>query len=1014
MWDQQYDWFVSTMRKAAEDLSDTAVKQPSQPYLTAGTLELVEHCRELRRYLRQETRERERRLQMIAFASFVLLSRGESFSAHSRRAADIWLWELDHSEARGAALLRIFVTRVRNAVKADRRAYLQGLVSEVGQCQIRDPQTLYRALRRAFPTARSARRSSLAPLPAVIVQGDKLAVTASEKTECWRQHFGDQEAGEAVDASQYLAAYCEQRPCKAVEFDPQVVPSLFELEQTILGLKRAKAPGPDGVTSDMLRLVPAQAARKLLPIVAKSALAVCEPIAWRGGSLHCLAKKAGAALQCKQFRSILLASSPGKVWHRATRNRLVPLLQQHGHATQAGSVAGISIEAISLLVRTYQASRHHGSSMWSLVFYDLQAAFYRVVRETLFQTDDSDGEIRRVVSKLGLPPEAMSELVGQLQKLAILPQFGASDHLSAIVEDMLRATWFTIGVSDVITLTRKGSRPGDPAADVIFSLVFAAFVRQVEQRLFEQGLLLPLPRHSQVHPWAQISEGDTIGLPSWADDFVSPVEAIGPRQLLDMTKQTVIVVLTYASAIGMKLTFAEDKTAVLLPCGCDWGQYGAMLDEERGLGFNVTDPLTKDEHFVPIVEAYKHLGHILTSSTNPQPDIQLRRSRAQGTIKPLRTKLFGSKDVPIATRRLLLRSLAVSRFTHSSAAMIIPAAVHERLWDRAYLDLWRPLIPRKAADKQAHSFEVLRVARAASPPLMMAHARANFLKQLTVNGPSVLRHVLFVHWRTHARSSWLAQVVADVALVLQYLPNLSPLFPSSKSLESLLDSLIEDSSWWLRQVKKAVQVFLKDLDAWHDRGMPSVGAATADLQEVDLPFACPLCDSRFALRKHVGAHLARTHKVWSPARHFTLDVFCHSCHKWYGSVAQVTNHLKRSSDCLWRACHLFRPLSTEEIRQVEFSEKRVSKKISQGCWSLFKGVQQQSVYFGPRLPTAEERLQGADFFAEECTVAELKRAYMPEPSVVSWISQYISERSSEGPRQTTSAFWRTRAFHCFT
>ena len=1012
--DQQYDSFVTTMRQAANDLADTEARQPTQPYLTAGTLESVEHCRELRRYLRQETRERERRLQMIAFASFVLLSRGDGFSDRSRSAADRWLWELDHSEARGAALLRAFVTRVRNAVKADRRAYLQGLVSDVGQCQIRDPQTLYRALRKAFPIARSARRSSLTPLPAVIVQGETLAVTPAEKTECWRKHFGEQEAGEAVDASQYLAAYCEQRPRRTVDFDPRVVPSLFEIEQTIIGLKRAKAPGPDGVTSDMLRLVPVQSARKLLPIVIKASLAICEPIAWRGGSLHCLAKKAGAALQCKQFRSILLASTPGKVWHRATRNRLVPLLQKHGHATQAGTVAGISIEAISLLVRTYQASRHHSTSMWSLVFYDLQAAFYRVVRETLFQSDDSDGEIRRVVSKLGLPPEAMSELVSQLQKLAILPQFGASDHLSAIVEDMLRATWFTIGVGEVITLTHKGSRPGDPAADVIFSLVFAAFVRQVEHRLLEKGLLLPLPGQSQVHPWAQLSEGDTIGLPSWADDFVSPVEAAGPSQLIDVTRQTVTVVLTYASAIGMKLTFAEDKTAVLLPCGCDWSLYGATRDEAHGLGFSVMDPVTKEEHVVPIVEAYKHLGHILTSSTNPQPDIQLRRSRAQGTIKPLRTKLFGSKDVPISTRRLLLRSLAVSRFTHSSAALILPAAVHERLWDRAYLDLWRPLIPRKAADKQAHSFEVLRVAGAVSPPLMMAQARANFLKQLTANGPSVLRHVLFVHWRTHARSSWLAQIAEDVSLVLQYLPNLSPLFPSSKRLESLLDSLIEDPSWWLRKVKRAVQVFLQDLEAWHDKGMPSVVATNTDPPETDLPFACPLCDSRFALRKHVGAHLARTHKVWSPARHFALDVFCHSCHKWYGSVAQVANHLERSSDCLWRACHLFEPLSTEEIRRVESSEKRASKKISQGCWSLFRGVQQQSVYYGPRLPTAEERLQGADFYDEECTVADLKRAYMPEPSVVSWITQYISERSSEGPRQTTSTFWRTRAFHRFT
>ena len=799
-----------------------------------------------------------------------------------------------------------------------------------------------------------------------------------------------------------------------------VLPSLVELEQVVLQTSRAKAPGPDGITGDLLRLGPVQAAAELYPVLVKTTLSLCEPIEFRGGMLHCLAKRAGASLHCKHFRSIMLSSTPGKLYHRLLRNKMVPLLASNGHATQAGTMPGISIETISLVARTFQAQKHHRGGLWSLVFYDLQAAFYRVVRETLFASEHSDAALRSLIHQLGLPPQAMEELVRQLRNIAVLPQYGASPHLEALVHDMLHATWFRVELCDWITLTHKGTRPGDPAADVLFSLVFAALIRTLMPLLETKGLAPSLSQTGAPPQWASRPEDSSLGFPSWADDFVSPVEATSSEQLIANVRAVGTLVMERATSLGMRLTFADDKTAALLPAGHDWTLSGAERHQGQ-VGVWLFDALSQERQFLSFVEAYKHLGHILTSSTSPQPDILFRRKRAQSVIKPLRARLFGNRNLPLSTRRMLLQSLAASRFVHSSAAVILPAAIHERCWDRAFLDIWRVLLPRSSADMQAHSFEVLRAANAPTPPLAMALARARFLARLTWHGPAVLRCMLYQHWAVHKRSSWLAQVSGDISLVLQYLPELSPLFVGEEPVHLLLDSLWQEPEWWSRQVRKAVKVLHDDLDGWSKRRGISIDTEgdvdpvdIPDWNEVSTPFACHLCSSSFRLRKHLGAHLAKTHRVWSPSRHFTLDVYCHACHRWYGSTSQVGQHLKQSDACLWRLCHLFPPLNDAEIAQVEKDDKTKARLLRAGEWTAFAGVRQRTVYYGPLTPTAEERLGSVDYYSEDVTIEDLRLAFYPEPGHVEWISAHIAGRSVEGRRTTAASFWRSRDMHRFT
>ncbi|CAE7878516.1 PETs, partial [Symbiodinium microadriaticum] len=534
--DDQYAVFVKEWTDAGRAMQPPPGRVLTQCFLSETALDLIDRRKALRLYLSREEHERNRRLLLIAFAGFLHLWRATSFSEVHRAAACTWLADIDHSIARAVALLRHFAQQVRRQVSIDRNVYLHSLTEQVQHASPKDSQALYRAVRKAFPAARSSRRSNLQPLPAVYNNDGQLATTPEEKQECWRQHFASQELGEVVSDETYLDKFRHRPVTDTPVFDLEVVPSLPEVEQIILGLKKHKAPGPDSITADLLRTAPTAASRQLYPILLKSTLMIQEPVEFRGGNLICLAKKAGAALQCKDFRSILLASVPAKVQHRHLRGKLLPLLQQHGHPTQAGAKAGVGIEAISLLARSFQVAHQKKHWPWAMTFYDWQAAFYRVVRETLVPAQQDDATFRALLHRIGIPPASLEELANQLHRLAALPAMG--------------------------------TRPGDPAADILFSLSFAAFLKSVEASLQEQGLAAsPLPA-AELPPWAQSPCEATVGFPAWADDFAHLQNAAAVCEILPRVQRSTQLIQERATSIGMVLTYATDKTAVMLPPGC--------------------------------------------------------------------------------------------------------------------------------------------------------------------------------------------------------------------------------------------------------------------------------------------------------------------------------------------------------------------------------------------------------------------------------------------------------------
>ena len=362
-----------------------------------------------------------------------------------------------------------------------------------------------------------------------------------------------------------------------------------------------------------------------------------------------------------------------------------------------------------------------------------------------------------------------------------------------------------------------------------------------------------------------------------------------------------------------------------------------------------------------------------------------------------------------------MRSLAVSKYVHTAAALSLHATLHRRHWERQYLSVWRVLTARHAVDTQVHSYEVLRRAQAPHPALALAQARAQCLRKLFTVGPAALLALLWDHWQLRRSNAWLAQLDEDVRYVAVYCPNVLNCLGTAPYVPALLDSFASEPSWWPSQVKSAIKQFLQDLDKWKESQhlLPHRGVVTA---AASAEYACYLCQSVFPLRKHLHAHLARAHRIFSPARHYAISEVCSGCMRKYSNVVQAQQHLKRSPQCLLHCLYSFRPLTVTEIHELEASVKATTKAVRGGKWQRYQPLgppRRVPITLGPRIPAGYERGVGTNHPQEEheAVLSQLGRPFQPLAAHTVWVRDFVAGRSKEGTRTAGRPFWLARPFH---
>ena len=111
---------------------------------------------------------------------------------------------------------------------------------------------------------------------------------------------------------------------------------------------------------------------------------------------------------CAASRSVFLASGVGKQYHRLLRSRLIPYLEEYSPEV-ACALKGRGVDTGSHYIRLSQEWAAGSGLSSAVIFFDITAAYYVVVRELAFG-GCSDEAVARLLHAVGLPADAAADL----------------------------------------------------------------------------------------------------------------------------------------------------------------------------------------------------------------------------------------------------------------------------------------------------------------------------------------------------------------------------------------------------------------------------------------------------------------------------------------------------------------------------------------------------------------------------------------------------------------------------
>jgi hypothetical protein len=215
-------------------------------------------------------------------------------------------------------------------------------------------------------------------------------VTDEDKLKRWREHFSS-----VVNCSPSVCqTTLESLPTvsppvglppspSSSEVDPLCAPlSEEEISIALFQTKSGKAPGPDGISAEVLKLGGSASVRGLKAISDQVWKEEAVPSDWQKQLIVPLHKK-GSWTECDNYRGIALLSTPSKILCRAILNRLKPLVESLLREGQFGFRRGHGCTDHLFSLRVMMEKAREFRYPLYMCFVDLRKAYDSVNREAL-------------------------------------------------------------------------------------------------------------------------------------------------------------------------------------------------------------------------------------------------------------------------------------------------------------------------------------------------------------------------------------------------------------------------------------------------------------------------------------------------------------------------------------------------------------------------------------------------------------------------------------------------------
>ena len=448
--------------------------------------------------------------------------------------------------------------QLRRALRQDRIKFLTEIAIQAEQMPASD---FFRSMKQVGVVSRG-KSKGIKPLPILKNQHGEVLVNWDDIANRWREHFAAQEDGIETTLQNLVAAGELAEQCHD-QLNWTEVPTLLELEEQFRKTASLKTVFDDMVPGELLHRAPALAARFFYPLFLKAVYINREPLMYKGALLVPAYKQKGPVDECESYWSLAVSSTVGKSFHAVYRKRIVSMLGEHALPFQIGGRPGKSIaQASQVLIASH---KHLQKSGWSssILFIDVQQAFYRLLRQHVTNVQDHRS-YQALFESLKLPQDAYSEFCALLDDGDGLSHFQLPEAYKQIFGEFYRATWFVVPGSEVLTATRRGSRPGDSLADLAFLIAMAHTLRRCYTEV--EGL--------QKHRWywngkqepiATTERNKEVGLicPIWADDFAMLLFHPCAEDLVSLTTQVAGLILDAFIVAGMQPNLRKGKTEIL-------------------------------------------------------------------------------------------------------------------------------------------------------------------------------------------------------------------------------------------------------------------------------------------------------------------------------------------------------------------------------------------------------------------------------------------------------------------
>ena len=927
--------------------------QPKKPHITDEIWAML--CR--RKQLRQEVWSIERRHQCQHLRHILqhwrAFTRGTQMPQGCDRVRQHFL------VARKLLQLHGLRKQIRMCLRAAKCATLEAFAEEVRQAEGRQGLAgVWRKIRSFMPKHATMQSKGL--------QTEELLQSATP-------HFAKLEGGDICSIDKIFNEYAHQQEVPVPDgITYQLLPSLLDLETGVNRLRNGKSPGEDLITADVLKNAAPEAAKALFPLALKAHVHAAQPLPFTGATLCAFYKGKGLRTSIDNYRSIMLASCFAKITQAWLRSRIDPVIKLRMHQLQLGGRKAQQTIYGTHVVRTFLTVARARKQSAATIFVDLEAAFYRMLRELAVGPCQTEVPLDELLERLQVPAcyrPAVRHAASTAEQ-GILAELPAC--LKAYLLSWQRNTWFMHAETGDSASVRTGSRPGLPLADLIFNLAATGLLTEIQDAFEAEGITtaihLPEGQPATVMP-----------VVTWIDDMAICVTADNPEALNSRLPVAMRCVHTVFGRAAMRLNYLVGKTEAIVAYA---GPGAALARQKLHIHANSTmsftlaqareEPLTLPLRVAP---SYKHLGSWIDATGDMQREIKYRAGQAYEAMRCMRKGIFGCKGLSAAAKSQLYKATILTRLFFAAGAWPkLSRSAH-----RALLVCYHSTIRVALGCHHRGDFtdltndELLAKHQLPTCEVQLRQSRLLHYRHLVLTGPEILTQLLRNEDRA-INGSWLCMLREDVCWMQHHVQGGTLALQLDFDWPQAAAFVISHQARWTSWVRKAVSAaivqhaMIHNLQGWRKRLASEFATAgiTGVMPSQALPipavcdFVCDQCSKAFPSSSQLGVHKHNVHNYVAIAARYCYATHCPVCLREYYSTAKLQAHLRKHCCLAWARANLI-PLKDEELSRVPLP-----------AWLVgFKHIKAPRLA-GPRLPTLQER------FDNDC-LGPYHHMHCPEP-----------------------------------